>query len=626
VPPKKRKQIKKVKKQNKKKVVKQTKTLEKVKIQTQEIKARENIYSDLKGNMLIPSLPNIVKKTRTIPQRKEQERILREYHKKGLIPFFYPKNNRDMVDPKLFAKVKEVDYLAEKSELLKDISFARTSAELESRLKTVRKQQSKWKAKSKKWKTGKKEPKSLKQVREETDIYLTSTGQNIQTQAFETEEGIGFDWVGLYYQRLASKSNPIPTIVKVRKEIRADNDDAGHFIAYVNNLYAYGDPLQQNLRVVGEKNLIVPDEFRVMRFLAKSILNTFAVKRNKGIEKAITQDMGTNALKYRKTEGGLDNLVISDQIIEIVKTAQNKQIIASVQTPDRKPIDFEISFEEWNERKPTLKFVETDKDYHPLDSDTLLKVIVRKYGIDSISGQRLLESLHNQEWITYPRIDVQKAEDEPIKIMTPEKRAEIKKIIAGKRSKEKLTVQEYEILKIIYESERFSANKENFVKNGYWELKSGDLRLKRDDTILASESQKYSPRLFDIVIHKRTVNEEDMLKFLIDENIGTPATRTAQLERLRNSGVLAVKEGNYVIDRRGYYMIAGHQVYVNNKLGLVKELLNKANKVEDNDFESLNKLVNQFEFIDKLKLIRETKNNAKKLIGAEHDLTYLESF
>ena len=475
--------------------------------------------------------------------------------------------------------------------------------------------------------------------------YAVQTGQHIQTQVFDIPARSGeFDWVGLYFQKRsgASRKKPIPTIVKA-KQIRADNDDAGHFIAYINNMYAFDNPLKKNFKVEGEAKPKSPDEFRAMRFLAKSVINSLGVKRNLAIADAITNNLGERALKYR-TDMGLRPLVISEQIVEIVKLAGTQKIVARVNVADRAPIDFDVDLMRWDEEVPNVKFVETGKidettgkiEVYPLDSDSLLKIIVRKYGIDMVSGQRMLETLHNQEWITYPRADVQKAEDVPIRIMSDKKRKALEEIIKRqedkeetkkpKRPGEQLTVQEFEVLKIVYEAEKASDRKENYVKSGYWELKSGTLALRKKDTILASEEDNYTPNLFDIEIKKKTLDENEMLAWLVDNNVGTPATRSAQIERLRNAGIIVFREGNYVIDRRGYYMVAAHNVMTREEVPLVKDLLKQVDDVVYNDYNSLNQIVNSFRFINRQTLAGETAKEAKKLIEAEHDLTYLESF
>jgi hypothetical protein len=551
-----------------------------------------DVYSKTKGNRILPVWDQPAGKSKLKITRK----LLTEYEKKQWIPFYLPNNNKSLVGLDDFKQVKFVDYLTEKEALL---------------------------------------PK-------DRGNYVVTTGQHIQTQVFDIPKGSGnFEWVGLYYQKRskATKNNPIPTIVKA-KQIRADNDDAGHFIAYINNMYAFDDPLKKNFKIEGKSNVIRPDEFKAMRFLSKSIINSLGRKRNLAIEDAIIKNLGARALKYR-TDKGLRPLIISEQIVEITKLAQEQTIVARVNVADRAPIDFQVDFEEWNEATPSVKFVETGKidestgkiAVHSLDSDSLLKIIVRKFNIDMVSAQRMLESLHNQDWITYPRADVQKAIDAPIRIESEKKRKALESLInkqkqSGKKKEtgEQLTVQEFEVLQIVYEAEKASDRKENYVKSGYWELRSGDLVLQKKDTVLASESQSYKPKLFDIVIHKKTLDENEMLDFLIENNIGKPSTRSAQIERLRNAGILTFRDGNYIIDRRGYYMVAAHNVMEKEQVPFVKDLLGEIDQVKDKDFIGLNQIVNKFEFIDRKKLAKETAIEAKTLIEAEHDLTYLESF
>ena len=68
-------------------------------------------------------------------------------------------------------------------------------------------------------------------------------------------------------------------------------------------------------------------------------------------------------------------------------------------------------------QKPVLEFEAYQQGkVQRLNSDTLLRAAVKKLNLEPDGAQALIETLHRQGWITYPRASVEKAEEVPIKI------------------------------------------------------------------------------------------------------------------------------------------------------------------------------------------------------------------
>jgi len=175
--------------------------------------------------------------------------------------------------------------------------------------------------------------------------------------------------------------------------------------------------------------------------------------------------------------------------------------------------------------------------------------------------------------------------------------------------------------------------KENFIKFGYWELRSGDKSWKTEDTIFSGDPVTYNTDAFDIAIsNDRGTTPEDLTNYMVKIKIGTPATRTQQLARLKTAGIINLRNDRYVLDTRGLYlasagklqdniMIGGNKVKLDNILLYHQQEIKKAKTVKE-----LEKIVNGFPIFDRSEFSKLISKKAKEMVQEESDLAYLESF
>lgn len=534
---------------------------------------------------LYPDLQKEEIPTSTSASKKEQEKWLedswkkhQEYKKLGLIPFYYPNDTYKVVDPKKFNDLQYYQIVAEKKELL-----------------------------------SKEEQKEKK--------FFISTGNKINTQVLNGR------WVGVYFQRDSGvkASNPISKLAKAQ-EIRVDNNDIGHVIAFNYNLYGWNDPFRKNVRIVGLEGLQSPDPFKVSRAYSKSILDSLATRQNNAVRDSIRNIISPNALKYRNLDGVTSDVKISEQKLQIARAVMDRRAKIHVRTVER-DFTFYHTIEDFKEKTPVLYFEAIETTPKPLDTDTLLKVIVKKFRIEPDSAQATLEQLHNTGWITYPRKDQMDASLEPIRLQEGKKLEDF----TG-------TIQEHEILRIVNEADIYYKKGEQFIQLGQWILQSGDLILKSPtdegkekgqiETRLATEPEKYNHEDFDIMVLKDNVTPDELLAFLITHNIGTPATRTTQLSELKQAGIITLKEGGYQLDQRGFFFVAGLNVLEENDLKSAIQLQEELRQVKetDNYIEEFKNIVNKYKFLDQSYLTEEISKEGKRLLEAEQDLAYLEKF
>lgn len=534
--------------------------------------------------------------------KRDQRKILNEYEENKIIPFLMPKGF-NYVPVSHFRNLSQVDIVAEKDD------------SIDSKLK--------------------------KQFKKDKKIIHSTRGNKVQTQIFTSKQGDKEGkFAGLYTQKDAnpSKINPTPTIKRLKKggEIYVDDDDTGHFVAYYINTYSFNKPTIKNVWFKGRKQTkpISTSPFRANRFLAISIMNTLGLRQNQALKDVFEDVLGKGTMKYRR-EGDIVDLMPSEQIIRITRGVYDSMIDTNLQVATlENKFTFKGEIESFNEAKPILFFDSfVEEKARRLDSDLLLRGIVRKFSIEPDSSQALLETLYSRGWISYPRVKEGGEELEvSVELLRPiDNDKEFNKKFDAKLVNEwknkgyfKGTTQESQILQLIKNAEVSFNKGESFIQAGEWVLQSGDEEWKTDGIWIAGDKMKYSHEEFDITVADRGITPEDLTVFLINNNIGTPATRTAQLNRLKNAGIIQLVGERYLVDSRGLYFVSATQLLEEKDIPLVLdqiELLKKASTIEQ-----MKDLINDFILIDRDKFAEEIKIRGKSLIEAESDLAYLEGF
>lgn len=550
---------------------------------------------------------------------KEQTRIRASYNKKGLIPFMYPAQSLDTIPLSKFAKLKRYDIIHEKT--------------LEA---------------------------SVKSRKDRLNLKSHSTvGNKVQTQIFgqtKDEKGRFMGFLTQPYKNvIPDRDNPISTMARIKPDglIYVDNDDIGHFIAYYINAYSDPDknPFERNnVMFKGKKTPSNPIPLNVNRALGISVLNTLGKKQNDALKDTL-KNILKSSLKYRR-EGAITNLVPSEQLVRVCRAVYDKMIKTNIDvvTLDGTFVfdgddDKGVTVEAFKEKEPKLYFKpKADQELRPLDSDLLLRGIVKKLQIEPDAGQSLLESLHEQGWITYPRV-VTGEDEEAVSIKLEKPIDNDKQFNAMKKKQKDFTAQdltdgkdtgyfrgstqEKQILLMIKNAEIAHKRGELFIQIGKWVLEAGKTldgkkiwKQESDGIWIAGDPQKYSDKEFDIKLGERGLSPEELTVYLIDNEIGTPATRTAQLSRLRNAGVVNLKKDKYLIDSRGLYFTAATIVFDTKEIPTILDQIKKVRQVES--VTEIVDLINDFVLLPRKQFAKEIEMAGKKLVEAESDFGFLE--
>ncbi len=181
------------------------------------------------------------------------------------------------------------------------------------------------------------------------------------------------------------------------------------------------------------------------------------------------------------------------------------------------------------------------------------------------------------------------------------------------------TTQERQILKVIYDSET-----SNYIKKGTWKLKS-------DNQVIAQESgftygndpMYYSEDQFDIKIRREGRTPAILIKYLNENNISTPATRTAQLAELKQAGIITLIDKHYVVDKKGIAFKAAYDYYTEYSFNAI-DLNNRIKQAKTLDEVQL--ILDEIEPMSREETRRIIKQKANSLIEAQDDLAELEEF
>lgn len=543
-------------------VIKQNISKEKIQLKNKISSKKDNIKSfesDLKTPKLTPEERQVViDRLQAIEDQK-----LIDYKKDEIVPFYTSGKSRELVPLESFDELPKKSIVYEKPDSIKFGKLGLTEDE-------------------------KKRSKELEELLKNSG---STSGHKLQTQVLDLSLDPDLNYHGNFNTLGMLNKMYIPT-----KFIMVDNDDIGNLIAFETNMYGgkenYFDNnvyFQADQFIKGEDPKR-PNELKVSRAYGKSIVNSITAKQNSAIRLILegfldirAEDDKTDKPKpffYIDPNGKPQDLTISNQLVEMSyevftfmkKNSLEVQVSDIEQTiifPDYELADYLAdpdSEDAPDIEKPVLEFQSTTTEKtRRLDTDTIIRAIVRKMNLEPDSAQKRLEALHNQGWITYPRIKDTDLEQEKMNIQIIEQRI-IDPITKEERDRDikdyKGTNIEKQILEIID-----TANKtkdQDFANDGVWLLKSGDTILSKSkpNVVFAGEPNKYTEDQFDIRIGKdRGIPPEEFISFLSDNKIGTPATRTHQLSRLKNAGVLSLVNDRYVLDARGLFIASIKQVY-----------------------------------------------------------------
>jgi hypothetical protein len=467
----------------------------------------------------------IVSSERDLQKWEKQKRKFDDYLEKDMIPFWKPANRtEELVNPSWFnnpSNFKKVDVLAEKPEFLEDVTGKTTA---------------------------------------------TTRGNRINTRMRR------YSFWGLFTQNSAYRGSPpnkLPTPLIFRSNhIRVDNDDIGHLIAFQNNMYnpEIKDPFSKTMYTNKDGEWIQTDidPFRVKRALVKSMFDSIGFENSKVVNDVLQEKLGSRALNYRDSQGQNQRLTLSEQKLAIADKILDEKILITSNTHDGREINFnwklgnipDFERKDANIYFKDIKEWNTELESKQLNTDDLLIAVSTKHNIVSTTTQSLLESLHNQGWITYPRSDQDKTEFEGgIKLLKP-------------LNEFRGSQDELKILRTIQEANINLENGRPFITYGKWILRLGDTELETEKkSLLAGEKTVYNSGEFTTKTKKIGVTDQELLRFLIDNEIGTPATRTSQISELRQAGIISSKTNEkgeivYTGDQRAIAMKLAYQILI----------------------------------------------------------------
>jgi len=283
---------------------------------------------------------------------------------------------------------------------------------------------------------------------------IIRTGGNEIQSSFDNE----LNFVGLFDQRIRKKGEWTPHFAKAEM-IFVDDDGAGNYMAYMNNLYAFNNPMKANMFFVDKEGNVSkegrsPDELKAYKFWASQMSNSAAYRRNRIIV-ALVKDVlkpedfvkGEQyaPLTYRTSLGKQKEFVISDQVLRLAAKAYDKDATLIFNTAETK-VEFQIGQETdisdslTTDSKVELDFIEFEQEKQPLTSDILVRTMVLEKGLDPVASQILLENLYQSGWIDYPRKDEKAAREDPVRLLRD-------------ISKFRGTAQEREMLTLVHKAE-----------------------------------------------------------------------------------------------------------------------------------------------------------------------------
>jgi len=134
------------------------------------------------------------------------------------------------------------------------------------------------------------------------------------------------------------------------------------------------------------------------------------------------------------------------------------------------------------------------------------------------------------------------------------------------------TEYERKILIIIDSADKAYKENKPYIQEGTWILQQGNTQLKKSGVKLIDETDYYSHEGFDISL-ERGLTPSQLTDFLIDNDITTPATKTAILSAMKEAGIVSLdKNRKYQLDRRGIYFASAFEFFDENEIETSIEL------------------------------------------------------
>jgi len=328
--------------------------------------------------------------------------------------------------------------------------------------------------------------------------------------------------------------------------------------------------IKKNVRFDNQGELQKADKIKAHRFFSKSIVDSASYERNKFIAKILKDEVGLK-LAYRDSDGKTKNVAVSEQKLAICKYLYSKDVVLDVQTPDRK-ISFDYDLQDIDDNAIIkLEFIPDKRKVQNLNSDDLLNAIVQRHQIEPDTTQALLENLYHSGWINYPRADIEKAEDVPIKLVKP-----IEDFRGG--------VLEKNILQMIDNANNAFASGENYIQFGNWVLKADNKIIAKEKMLNFADMPKtYNDEEMNITVRTEGKTRENITDYLISEKIATPATRTVMLSQMKQAGIISVKDSLYQLDTRGIIFASAYEVLKQKSFTAIdlKRKLDKAQSISE---------------------------------------------
>ncbi len=478
----------------------------------------------------------------------------------------------------------------------------------------------------------------------EIDSVPNTKGNQLQTRA------LNFRFYGIFSQLRGrtDKSNVPEQYARhlyITEEIRVDDDEIGHLIAFQNNMYALQDPYAQTLVVKrdGKDVKIRPDPVLVNRALVKSIFDSIGFEQGKIIVNEYGKYLDEKDLKlnvksksgvfsYRDLKGDNPTLNITEQNMAITHffAPSGATIFATTPTSEIRFVVSEEKLESINLEsgesgkiyfKPhsTVKIlIDETKGSRLITSDELLTASVKKYNMKATTAQATAESLYRQGYITYPRVNEEsnQIDDTGIKVLI-----DLKDFDGSN--------EERKILTVINEANKALADGLPYLIDGKWVLEIGNdvVAFSEPTNVFYDEERSFEDEQFDLVVKEQGKTNAELTDYLITNDIGTKATRTPQLEELIQAGIVTTEFQDrneiYRLDTRGLFMAAGYDYMVKNEGKSVIKLGNKVKKSES--LQEIVKIWNDYDPIDIDKFRKHIKATSSEYLESEAELAIIDA-
>ncbi len=226
----------------------------------------------------------------------------------------------------------------------------------------------------------------------------------------------------------------------------------------------------------------------------------------------------------------------------------------------------------------------------------------------------LVCQLYWSKWINYPRSDTRKAEFEPIYPLKDYREY-------------KGSLQEKQVLKIVHEANEAYKQGKNYTETGTWFLHhKGEIMAQKVGIKTPEILTEYDRDSYDIRVIRDGKTKHDIVNFIEDNDIGTPATRMNQWENLIQAGMIKKVGDLYTVDTRGIVMASTYEWYTKNTwnaLDMIRDL-DTTNNI--NEYEKVLAIIQPISDTEIDKARETIKVRAEEIIEAQKDLAVLDTF